>query len=221
MNRKKNRTFAIIGLGNFGATVASELVRFGNYVIGLDSDRKVVGHYAEKLSQAMVVDSRDEAALREAGVGDCDVALIAMGENLESSVLTAINLRMIGVPTVWAKAVSKSHHRILSKLGVDRIIHPEEEVGRHTAQVLHNPLVRDYVSLGNGFHVVSFRVPESLEGRSVHELKLRERHDLRCIGVMRGAEYLGDDGAPVTFAEQDRLLLLGTRQNLRDFAATL
>ena len=103
----------------------------------------------------MVVDAHDDVALREAGMADCAVALVAMGSDLEASILAAMNLRLIGVPVVWAKATTRTHHRILSKLGVDRIIHPEVEVGQHIAQILHNPLVRDYVNLGNGYSVVN------------------------------------------------------------------
>lgn len=221
MATKRSRTFAVIGLGNFGGTVATELVRFGNHVIGIDRDEKVIATYAEKLSQALILDCRDEAALRDAGVGECDVAVIATSENLEASVLAAINLKMIGVPTVWAKAVSRTHHRILSKLSVDRVIHPEEDGGRHTAQVLHNPLLRDYVSLGNGYHVANILVPEALQGKSLTELKLKVRFDVRCIGVMRGTDFLGDEGDEIVLSYEDKLLLLGNRQNLRDFAAAI
>ena len=189
MNRRdktdKNTTFAVIGLGNFGSTVASELVRFGNYVIGMDQNERAVNAQVETLSQALIVDARDEAALREAGVGDCSVALVAIGNDLESSILAAINLKTIGVKTVWAKAMSKTHHRILSKMKVDRIIHPEVEVGQHIAHVLHNPMVRDYVSLGNGFNVVNFRIPVSLEGRKLTDIPYDSKYDLRCVGAMR------------------------------------
>ncbi|ATI42174.1 potassium transporter KtrA [Pacificitalea manganoxidans] len=215
------RTFAVIGLGNFGGTVAKELVRFGNYVIGIDRDERIVSDFAEVLSHAVIVDSRDDAALREAGVGDCDVGLIAMGEDLESSVLSAMNLKLIGVGQVWAKAVSRTHHRILSRLGVDRVIHPEEDMGRHIAQMLHTPFVRDYVSLGNSFHVVNFALPERLEGTTLADLKLARR-DLRCVGVMRGTEWLGDG---LSCAQQlkpdDRILLLGRRADLRDFTSAI
>ncbi|PVA10809.1 TrkA family potassium uptake protein [Pelagivirga sediminicola] len=221
--RKEARhdTFAIIGLGNFGSTVATELMRFGNHVIGMDHDEHAVNAQAETLSQALIVDARDEAALREAGVADCHIALIAIGDDLESSILAAINVKTLGVPVVWAKAMSKTHHRILSKLKVDRIIHPEVEVGQHIAQVLHNPLVRDYVSLGNGFNVVNFRIPESLEGKTLSDIPYDEKYDLRCIGAMRGTEWLGCDGDDVTLRKDDLLLLLGQRPNLRSFAASL
>ena len=214
----KRNSFAVIGLGNFGGTVAQELIRFGKYVIGVDRDERVVSNFSETLSQALILDSRDESALREAGVGECDVALVSMGEDLESSVLTAINLKMIGVETVWAKAVSRTHHRILSKLGVDRVIHPEEEMGRHAAQVLNNPFVRDYVSLGNGSHVFYFLVPERMQGRELADLELRQRHDLRCIGVMRGTEFICDGQTACTLEDGDRLIILGTRSKLGAFA---
>lgn len=221
--RKKSDkgTFAIVGLGNFGSTVANELIRFGNYVIGMDINERSVNAQAETLSQALIVDARDEVALREAGVADCDVALIAIGDDLESSILAAINVKTLGVPIVWAKATTKTHHRILSKLKVDRIIHPEVEVGYHIAQVLHNPLVRDYVSLGNGFSVVNFSIPESLEGKRLTEIPYGDKYDLRCVGVMRGTEWLGRDGDNFILQKDDLLLLLGQRPNLRSFAASL
>lgn len=218
---KKARTFAVIGLGTFGGTVAEELVNFGNHVIGIDIDEKVVSNFAETISQALIVDARDEAALREAGVGDCDVALIALEDDLEPSVLCAINLKMIGVKTIWARANTRSHHRILSRLGVDRVVHPERQVAFHVSQTLHNPLVRDFISVGNGFYVVSFTIPESLQGERLTELKLQERFDIRCVGVMRGTEFIseGEDGCELS--ADDFLLLLGRRPMLREFASSL
>ena len=216
-----SRTIGVIGLGNFGSTVATELQRFGNHVIGLDSDPKRVAALADTLSQAIIVDARDETALREAGFGECDIAVVAMGSDLEASILTAMNLRLIGVPQIWSKATTKTHHRILSKLGVDRVIHPEVEVGQHIAQVLHNPLVRDYVSLGNGYHVVNFRIPQSLEGKSLADLPHTREFNLRCIGVMRGTDFVGRDGDDCVLESDDLLLLLGKRNDLRSFAASL
>ncbi|MBV0913067.1 potassium channel family protein [Anianabacter salinae] len=221
MTDLKKRTFAVIGLGNFGATVAKELYRFGNEVIGIDLNETIVANIAEDISQAIVADARDDEALREAGVGGADIALVSMADDLESSVLSVVNLKLLGVKTVWAKAESKTHHRILSKLGVDRVIHPEVEMGRHTSQVLHNPLIRDYVSLGNGYHVVNLEVPDKLEGKKVSDLNLVDKHNVRCIGVMRGSEWIGASDCPRPLEPDDRLLLLGQRQALREFASSL
>ena len=221
MSKNISRVFGVIGLGSFGGTVATELARFGCNVIGLDIDEALVANHAERLSQALIVDARDDAALREAGIADCDVALVAMGTDLEASIVAAMNLRLIGVPTIWAKATTRTHHRILAKLGVDRIIHPEEEVGRHIAQMLQNPLVRDYVSLGNGYHVVNFRIPDSLRGRDLADLPLARKFDLRCLGVMRGTEFIGRDGESCRLEGRDLLILLGQRKDLRAFAESL
>jgi trk system potassium uptake protein TrkA len=217
----KKRTFGVVGLGNFGSSVAKELQRFGNHVIGIDISEARVANLADTLSQAMIVDARDDAALRDAGFGDCDTAVVAMGDDLEASILSAMNLKLVGVQVVWAKAATKTHHRILKKLGVDRIVHPEVEVGQHIAQILHNPLMRDYVSLGNGFHVVNFRIPESLEGRRLNELPHGKTYNLRCIGIMRGSEFIGQDGSECQLQRDDLLLLLGQRNDLHSFAASL
>ncbi|MGB3627436.1 MAG: TrkA family potassium uptake protein, partial [Henriciella sp.] len=218
MSKLRRRNFAVIGLGTFGTSVARELARFENYVIGIDRNAEAVNRLADSLSQAVVADGRDEEALKEIGIDNYDVAIIAMGEDLECSVVSALNVKMAGVEEVWAKAVSKTHHRILSKLGVTRIIHPEEEVGRHIAQMLHNPMVRDYVSLGNGFHVVNVVVPERLNGRPLSDLELQKRFGLRCVGIMHGSQHKGSDHEPCTLEQDDRLLILGQRSDLRRFA---
>ncbi|SLN24141.1 Ktr system potassium uptake protein A [Roseivivax jejudonensis] len=218
---EKARTFGVIGLGNFGSTVARELTRFGNEVVGIDINKDRVTAHADEIAEAMIVDARDDKAVKEAGLGDCDVALIAMGSDLEASILAAMNVKLAGVETVWAKARTKTHHRILSRIGVDRIVHPEVEVGQHVAQVLHNPLIRDYISLGNGFYVVNFRIPESLEGKTLDDLPHKSDYNLRCVGVMRGTEFIGMDGQGCKFQSDDLLLLLGKRGDLRAFAASL
>lgn len=220
MGRKK-RNFVVIGLGTFGSTIARELAEFGDHVLGIDIDDKAISAVADDLDEAIIADGRDEEALRQAGVDAYDVVVIAIGEDLESNVLCTMNVKLLGVDTVWVKAFSRTHHRILSRLGADRVIHPEQEVGLHVAQMLHNPLVRDYLSLGNGFYIVDLKVPESLHGKRLDELEL-DRHDgLHCLGLMRGSEFI-DLGRPETELEaDDKLLLLGRRSELREFAERL
>lgn len=218
---RKHGSFVVIGLGNFGGTIASELKRFDNYVIGIDSDSRRVSDFAEHLDQALILDARDVEALRDAGVEECSTGLVSLGDDFESSVLATMNLKLVGIEMIWAKANSKAHHRILSHLGVTRVVHPEREVGRQMAQILHNPMIRDHVSLGNGYNVVNLRVPETLEGKPVEALPL-ERHRLRCVGVMRGSKFAGDhQGGGCTLRRDDLLLLLGKRDDLRDFTSNI
>jgi trk system potassium uptake protein len=221
MSKQKARSFAVIGLGTFGTTVASELARFGNHVLGIDAVERNVARVAEALAEAVIADGRDEQALREAGVGNFDVAVVAIGEELEANILCTMNVKLLGVPTVWVKATSRTHYRILTKLGADRVIEPEQEVGRHIAQMLHNPLVRDYVSLGNGFHVVDLRVPESLDGKRVDAVGLSGSSDLRALGLMRGSDFISCENGAAELKTDDKLLLLGRRENLRRFGDDL
>ncbi|MCW1931530.1 potassium channel family protein [Pararhodobacter zhoushanensis] len=217
---KSSRSFAVVGLGAFGSTVAAELARFGNRVIGLDLDEKRVAQMSNTLSSALIVDTTDEGALREAGIDRYDVALVAVGRDIQASILTVMNLKLLGMETLWAKASNKTHHRILVKLGVDRVILPEQEMGRHIAQMLNNPVLQDYVSLGNGFSVVNVVIPQRMDGRELASLGIGTTHDLRLLGLMRGSEFRHptDD---MRLAPEDKLILLGKRAELRLFGDSL
>lgn len=218
---KEKRSFVVIGLGAFGGTVALELARFGNHVLGIDLDERRVSLMASALTGAVILDTTDELALREAGLENYDVALVAIGDDIEASILSTMNLRVLGVETIWAKAASKTHHRILSKVGADRVILPEQEMGRHIAQMLNNPAVQDYVSLGNGYSVVNIVIPERLSGRPLSALKIGDQHDLRMLGLMRGTEYMSCDQGAFPLQADDRLILLGKRPELRRFGDVL
>jgi len=217
----RTRSFAVIGLGTFGSTVAGELARFGNPVLGVDLDGRQVARLAETLTDAVIADGQDEAALKEAGVGNYDVALVAIGEDLAANILCTMNVKMLGVETIWVKALNRTHHRILTKLGADRVILPEQEVGQHIAQMLHNPLVRDYVSLGNGYHLVDLKVPPQLDGKQVGGAAILAKYDLRALGAMRDSQYLSCESGELTLRQGDKLLVLGKRTDLRRFGDDL
>lgn len=215
-----NPTFVVIGLGAFGGMVASELSRFGNHVLGIDTDERRVARFADDLAATAILEASDEMALREAGVDNYDIALVAIGDSLEASLLATMNLRLLGVPKIWAKATHRTHHRILTKLGVDRVILPEHEMGRHVAQILNNAAVQDYVGLGNSFSVVSIRLPENRDGQPLSALHLDTRHALHALGMMRGTEFI--ETAPGTIMRTgDLLLVLGKRPDLQAFGEVL
>lgn len=215
-----SKSFAVIGLGVFGSSVAEELVRFGNYVLGVDQDEKRVARLAGKLSEAVITDATDQQALSDLGIGKYDVVVVTVGEDLEASILCLMNARALGAKMIWVKASSRTHHRILSRLGADRIVHPEEEYGQHIAQMLHNPLVKDYVKLGNGFHVFNIEVSSRSDGKSLESLGLAE-FELRALGLMRGSNYIGCSSTEVILQKGDLLLLLGRRVDLRRFTNSL
>ncbi|MDT8409024.1 MAG: TrkA family potassium uptake protein [Wenzhouxiangellaceae bacterium] len=218
----RKRKFVVIGLDVFGETIAMELSQLGNHVLGIGTgaDENRLDDLADTLAEAVIADPRDEEALREAGVENYDVAVVAI-ENFEAKILCTMNLKLLGVDTIWAKADNRIQHRILSRIGADRVIHPEQEIGEHVAQMLHNPLIRDYVSLGNGYYVVDFKVPEKLGGQAIEDLELEQRFDLRCLGLMRGTRFIQQNGGPAELHEDDMLLLLGRRNDLRKFGDSI
>ncbi|WP_322864961.1 TrkA family potassium uptake protein [Aquicoccus sp. G2-2] len=217
---KQSRTFAVIGLGTFGRTVASELARLGNHVVGIDCEERHVKTMADELSATAILDATDEDALREAGVDRYDVALVAIGD-IEASILTTMNLKLLGLEAIWVKAMTKTHHRILSKVGANRVILPEQEMGRHIAQMLNNPALRDYVNLGNGYSVFNIVVPERLNGKTMEALGMDEDFEVRLLGVMRGSNFLGPDAPGLMLEHEDRLILLGKRTELWRFGDAL
>lgn len=215
------RTFAVVGLGTFGTTVASELSSLGNEVLGIDIDERKVNAVADRFEQAVIADARDENALKEAGLGDCDVALIAIGEDLEANILCTMTAQILGVPEVWVKARNRMHHRILHRIGATRVIHPESEIGMHVAHMLHTPYMVDYLGLGNRSLVAVVEAPEELEGKRPDELGLRESYRIRCLGLVRGTDFLPCDEAPEEIRSGDRMLLLGHKDELRRFGTDL
>ncbi|MFP4208573.1 MAG: potassium channel family protein [Wenzhouxiangella sp.] len=216
----KHRKFVVIGLDILGRTLACELASFGNHVLGISNDEHSVNEIADALSEAVIADARDAEALREIGVDQYDVAVVAI-KNLEANILAAMNVKLLGVPKIWAKAINEVHHSILERLGVDRVIHPEQEVGEHLAQMLHNPMVRDYIKVGEQLHVVDFAVPEKLADHPLADLKLRDRFGIRCLGLVRDEEYLDARNGDLHLQADDKLLLLGHRKNLLEFTDSL
>ena len=176
--------YAVIGLGSFGATAARELLRLGHDVIGIDSCAKYVDQLVNELTYAAIADATDEQALRELNVESCDAVLVAIGENLEASILCVLHLKTIGIGQIWVKAKSKSHHMILSRLGVSRIIHPEEEMGIRIAQALNYPMVSQYMSLGHQHFIVAVEASRQLHGVCLSHL-LTGHEKIRVMMVKR------------------------------------
>ncbi|EKE72340.1 potassium channel family protein [Gallaecimonas xiamenensis] len=203
-----HRQFAVIGLGQFGQTIALELMRQGHEVLGLDSDQKLVNQLAPQLTQALVVDATDENALSELGLSDCDAVVVAIGEDLQSSILCTLHLKSLKVSQVWVKALNPAHHKILVKLGADRIVHPEYEMGLRVAQSLNYPSVRDYIALGNEHFLVEVAASEALDGKAVADLKLEERQ-LSLVAHKRGTELAQSPPPAKDLAKGDILVLLG------------
>lgn len=154
------RTFAVIGLGRFGAAMATTLTELGQDVIGIDSSEDRIAEMADVVTQAVVLDATDERALKSAGVPDADVAVVSIGEDIESSVLVVMQVKELGVHDIIAKAVTPLHGKILSKLGVTRVVYPERDMAIRIAHSLVVPNVLDYIDLSRDYSIVEVPAPK-------------------------------------------------------------
>ncbi len=211
---------AVIGLGTFGGTVAADLAAFGHHVIGMDVNEARVNDFAETLAQAVIADARDERAMRDAGIDQCDVVVIAMGEDLEANIVGAMNARMLGVADVWVKSRSRTHRRILTKIGVDHVVNPEQDMGRRVAQRIHTPFVTDYMSVGGNRVIVGLTAPKRLIGKSLKAIALdRGSEPIESLGLVRTGQRVAYASDPTVEAD-DMLLFYGRRADLQAFSET-
>lgn len=213
--------FTVIGLGRFGVAASLELIHLGHSVVGVDRDPKIVGKYVEQLTQAVICDSTDESALRELDLGNSDAVLVAIGEDMQSSLLCILALKNIGVKDIWVKASTKEHHTIVSKLGVQRIIHPEEEMGVRVAQALNYPMVNNYFSIGHGLYVVEIHVKASLSNACLNQTLGAVHRKVKAVLVKRKDNVIVDIDDDFRMKQDDILLLTGTRDQLQYLAPRL
>ena len=216
----KRKQFGVIGLGRFGSAMAMTLTELGHDVIGVDGDEARVQQLADVITHALQIDATDEKALRAAGMQDVDVAVVSIGENIESSLLVVMQLRELNIGTIVAKAVTPLHGRILEKLGVSRVIFPEREMAIRIAHSLVMPNVIDYIELSRDFSIVEVPAPDAFVGRTLKQLELRPRLGLTLVAIKRQGD--ADRGivtniapaADETIRAGDVLALLGSNERL-------
>lgn len=213
--------FAVIGLGRFGSATSLELMKMGHSVLGVDTDGKIVDKYADQLTHAVIADVTDHAALEELGLDNYDVVLVAIGEEIQASLLCVVHLKTLGIKTLWVKASSHAQHLILNKLGVARIVHPEEEMGIRVAQALSYPMVNDYISIGNGEFVVEIVVSAHLDGQPLGQVLQGQPESLHVLLVKRKTKVTVHPSDDFTLQEKDVLVMLGQLETLKTIAPKL
>ena len=216
----KRKQFGVIGLGRFGSAMATTLGELGHDVIGVDGNEERVRQLADLITHAIQLDATDPKALKAAGIHDVDVAVVSIGENIESSLLVVMLLLELGIKTIVAKAVTPLHGRILEKLGVSRVIFPEREMAIRIAHSLVMTNVIDYIELSRDFSIVEVPAPQQFVGRTLKELELRPRLGLTLIAIKRRpapGDQLITNIAPAadeTIRSGDILALLGPNERL-------
>ena len=188
MSESNNKLFVVIGLGNFGSAVARTIAGAGEDLIAIDQDPLAVQEISDVVPNAVVADTRDIDLLKEAGVEDADVVIVAMGSHLEESIITILNLKELGIKHVIAKANNERYKYVLERIGADTVIQPESEMGQRVALSLINPKIIDIYQITNDFSIMEIKVPELWIEHSLAQLNLREIYGVNIIGVRRENE---------------------------------
>ena len=211
-SNEKN-TYGIVGLGRFGHALALELAAAGAELVVLDKEEEKVRELREYTENAYVVHALDKKTLSETGVQNCDVAVVCIGENMESSILTTLNLVSLGVQQVIAKATSAEHGEILAKLGAE-VVYPERDMALRLANRLETARVLDFIQLSESINISKRMVPDKFIGKTVLEMNIRAQFGLNIIAVENGGEVVDIVGPDYTFRPGDIMIVSGSRDDL-------
>jgi trk system potassium uptake protein TrkA len=204
----------VIGLGRFGSALARELERLGHEVLAIDQSEQRINDIAPEVTHALQLDAADEDALRSAGAGEFNIAIVAVSSDAEPSIFATMVLKRLGVRTVIAKAGSLLHGEILARVGADRVVFPERETGLRLAHSFNVPNVIDYLDVAPNFGIEKIRPPKSFIGRTLGELDLKGRLGLTPIALRRAQQVFVNPARDERVAEGDELILIGRDEKL-------
>lgn len=207
----------VIGLGRFGKSLALELVEEGTEVLGVDADREIVESVAGRLTHAVVADSTNEEAMRQLAVDEFDRAVIGVGNDLEASILTASVVLRLGVPNVWAKAISHAHAEILRQVGVHHVVRPEHDMGKRVAHLVRGRMM-DYIEFDDGYAIVKTRPPSRIFGIPLGGAHVRSKYGVTIVGVKRAGQDFTHATAETVVEDGDLIIVSGPEDDVEKFS---
>ena len=212
MSMKK--AYAVFGLGRYGIAVARELVSNGMEVIAVDADERIVNAAANELPICKCADITDPDVIRQLGISNVDVVIIAMANNLEASVMAVTLCKEIGVKTVIAKSANEMHQKILTRVGADKVVFPENESGIRLAKNLLSSGFVDMVSLAKNVSMIELDIKPEWTGKNLIELNLRKKYSINVVAVRRGESVSVDIDPHAPLREEDKLIVIANTEKL-------
>jgi trk system potassium uptake protein TrkA len=212
-----DRRIAVIGLGRFGSSLALELMRRGWEVLGVDADERLVQQHGDALTHAAVADCTDNEVLRQLGVHEFASAVVAIGTNIEASMLVTSNLLEDGVPNIWAKAISRQHGKILERLGAHHVVLPEHEMGERVAHLVTGRML-DFIEFDDGYALVKTVAPEVATGVPLGVSAVRTKHGVTVVGIKRPGHGFTYATAETVVEPGDVIIVTGKTQAVEAFS---
>lgn len=208
------KQYAVIGMGRFGSSVAQSLSRMGYEVLAVDNSESRIQAISETVTHAVQADSTDEEALRAIGIRNFDVVVVAIGQDIQASILTTLILKEMNVPTIIVKAQNDLQGKVLKKIGADKVIFPERDMGNRVAHHLISPNILDYIELSDDYSIVEIQVSGGMLGRSLRELDIRAKFGCNVMGIKNGDRMNIAPHAEDRLQESDILVVVGKNSNL-------
>ncbi|TSB44626.1 potassium channel family protein [Alkalicoccobacillus porphyridii] len=208
------KQFIVIGLGRFGSSLTKTLMEAGHEVLAVDKDLSLVQEMAEIATHAIQADSTDESVLKELGAGNFHHAVVAIGENLQASILTTLILKEMNVPKVTVKARNIMHGKVLAKIGADQIVYPERDMGIRLGKQLSSDNLIDYIQLSPHYHLVEMKAPKAMNGYTLQELDIRAKYGITVMAIRSGDDINVSPRADEKIQTGDTLLLIGSSEEI-------
>ena len=212
-----SKAFAVIGLGRFGGSICKELTELGMEVMVIDKSEEKVNEYANLVSHAVVGNSVDETVLKSLGIRNIDHVIVAIGEDIQASILTTLMLKELGVSHITVKAQNDYHEKVLKKIGADAIVHPERDMGKRIAHNIVSNNVLDYLELSDEHSIVEIKASQKLDGRSILDLDIRARYGITIVAIKREQEIIVSPQATELIKKNDILIVIGADSDINRF----
>ncbi|SHI00188.1 potassium channel family protein [Clostridium grantii] len=210
----KRKQFVVIGLGRFGSAIAKELYELGNDVLAIDADEDRIQEISNDVTHAVQADATDENSLRTLGISNFDVAVVTIGSNVQASVMAALLVKDLGVKYIITKAQNELHAKLLSKLGVDRIIFPERDMGIRVAHNLVSSNILDYIELSSDYSIAEIKTPTEWIGKTLKELNMRSNYGINVMAVKRDNDVNVSPSADDVIVEGDVIVAIGGAEEI-------
>jgi trk system potassium uptake protein len=211
------KEFAVIGLGRFGGSICRALADQGMEVMAIDNNEERVNQFAMIASHAVVGDTTDEAVLKSLGIRNFDHVIVAIGDDIQSSILTTLILKELGVKNITVKAQNDYHEKVLLKIGADTVVHPERDMGKRIAHNIVSNNVLDYLELSDQHSIVEIVASEKLDGYSLIDLDIRAKYGINIVAIKRKEEILVSPQASEVILQGDILIVIGADADINRF----